>query len=61
MNYTLLNQFEKFIESKHHEYKSPISLLPYLCLKHNYDYLNMVNELKNGYVLKKIYLGLSTN
>ena len=43
MNYSLLNEFEKYIYRNFDKCISPV-LPPFLCSKHNYGYESMIND-----------------
>ena len=54
MNYTLLNEFEKYVNDDFNECISPVSLLPFLCSKYDCNYKRMLNDLSNDFSLKEI-------
>ena len=47
MNYTLLKEFEKYVDGKFDECISPVSVLPFLCSKYDYNYESILNELRD--------------
>lgn len=56
MNYTLLKEFEKYVDGKFDECISPVSVLPFLCSKYDCNHKSMLNDLSNDFDLKEITL-----
>ena len=56
MNYTLLKEFEKYADGKFEECISPVSVLPFLCSKYDYNYESILNDLSKDFSLKEITL-----